>query len=176
MIQELSSAGGRCYEKTKPWNSIFPDACFESLFLTFSNFPRRLFWIALNFFNVSQYLSEFIVEPCSRKSASTPSLSHKRSPWSFLLTKFANISLVFWENLCVPTPQTVFWSHKSHVLPKSRPERLSNRSPKMAAKKNHRNSNISVVFWAYGGGRGGIFLWFLAGRGKTVMLEGERVV
>jgi len=21
-----------CHEKTKPWNSIFPDACFESLF------------------------------------------------------------------------------------------------------------------------------------------------
>ena len=28
-------AGGRCHEKTKPWNSVFPDACFESLFLTF---------------------------------------------------------------------------------------------------------------------------------------------
>ena len=31
-------AGGRCHEKTNPWNSIFPDACFESLFLTFSMF------------------------------------------------------------------------------------------------------------------------------------------
>ena len=29
---------GRRHEKTKPWNSIFPDACFESLFLTFSMF------------------------------------------------------------------------------------------------------------------------------------------
>jgi len=30
-------AGGHCHEKTKPWKSIFPDACFES-FLTFSVF------------------------------------------------------------------------------------------------------------------------------------------
>ena len=45
-------------------------------------------------------------------------------------------------------------------------ERLSNRSPKMAAKKNHRNSNISVVFLGLGRGQRGNISVIFGGEGE----------
>ena len=132
-------AGGRCHEKAKTLEL---------------NFPRRLFLIALlNFFNVSQYLSEFTVEPRSRKSTrSTPSLSqkngrHDHSCWQSLQT-----FLWSFGRTCVSPLHRLFFGLTSHMFyPSLVPsyDRSRSESPSFSwASRNVNDTAMRCFLWS----------------------------